>query len=489
MIKKIALVQTASNISSIYSLLITTQLGLPILGGILKNKGYEVDIFHDKIRKPKMKELLNYDLIGFSSLTNSILKAYEYGDILKKHNKIVITGGPHVTFLPEEGLEHCDYVVRGEGEETLAELIEALNNGKSPENIKGLSYKKNGNIIHNEDREHKEEYMEFGPDFSLVKGLENYKKDLFKKYFYLAILHTSRGCPYNCKYCVVIKMAGRKLRYRNLDLCIKDIKHVIEGIPVVKTVMIVDDNFTVDMKRSKEFLRKIIKENFPERFAFAAQVRAESFKDEEFLSLLKEAGFGQLHVGYESINELSLKEWRKKQSLETIKFTIEQAKKYKLKINGMFILGSDYDTEETIEKTVDFAIDSGIATMQLTILTPFPGTDLYEELKKENRIFTFNWNYYDVQHTVFFPKLIKPGTLQRALIKANKKFFTIDRMFFNNPIGIRITHGTGSHIMHGAMEKYAKMLEKIEGEFYSEEGKLLMDKLSKNNPENHLKYL
>ncbi|MEQ8224327.1 MAG: cobalamin-dependent protein, partial [Candidatus Eremiobacterota bacterium] len=264
MIKKVALVEPHTDIPNIYSSFVSQRMGLPIMGNILKKHGYEVDIYNDKIKKPVIKELLSYDLVGISSLTNTAPAAYKYADTLKKHNKIVVLGGPHATFCTEEGLIHADYVVRKEGEETLPELIDALNNNKPLEYIKGLSFRKNGGFIHNEDREFKEDYLKHAPDYSLVKGLEKAKKGLLSKYTYFQGTYTSRGCPYNCRYCTVIKIAGRQMRYRDLDDCIEDIRCCIKDVSILKTVGIGDDNFTVNMPRAKEFLTKIINANFPE---------------------------------------------------------------------------------------------------------------------------------------------------------------------------------------------------------------------------------
>lgn len=489
MIKKIALVETNTDIPNIYTLIATPRLGLPILGNILTQKGYEVDIFSDKIRKPLLNELLTYDIIGISSLTNSSLQGYKYADMLKKHNKTVVIGGPHGTFLPEESLEHCDYVVRGEGEETFIELLDALNNNKSISNIKGISYKKNGQFLHNEDRSFKDDYLNISPDLSLVKGIETFKEGLWNKYLYHPMVYTSRGCPFNCRYCTVIKLAGRKLRYRDLDYCIKDIKEAIKGLSVRKAIMIVDDNFTVDMDRAKNLLKKIIAEKFPEHFLFTIQLKVESFKDEEFLMLLKDAGFGLLHAGFESINKKALNEWHKEQSFQQIKYAVEQAKKYNLKVNGMFIVGSDFDTEETVLNTVDVAMELEVAVMQLFILCPLPGSDIFNQFLSENRLFTFNWKYYDCHHAVFFPKLMKPSVLQKTLLKANKKFYNFNRMFLSNTTGNRITCGTAIYLMEKYQKKYIKKLRKFEDEFYREDGSLIEEKLKNFKKEDLEKYL
>lgn len=476
MIKKIALLDPAAELLTVYSLFISPRLGLSVLASLLAQHGYTADIFCDRVRKPKKKDLLEYDLVGISGLTNSINKAYDYAKYLKQHNRPVVMGGPHVTFMADEALQHCDYVVRGEGEETLLELLEALNQGQSLDGIKGLSYRQDGITTHNPDREFKDIYLDHPLDFTRVRGLEALKRSTLRKHAYLPTVYTSRGCPFSCEYCAVVKVAGRKIRYRDVDLCIEDIKNVTRGVDVLRTIWIVDDNFTVNMDRAKEIVSKIINLGLPDRFAFTLQLRVEAFRDEELLTLLNRARFGQIHVGFESLSPASLKEWGKKQNLDDIKFTLSQARKFGLKICGMFVAGSDVDTEESIMETVDFAIDSEITTMQLFAVTPLPGTDLYARLSAEGRIFNHDWKYYDCLHPVFFPARMKPSTLQKALIKANRKFYAYRRVFFNT-VGNRTTYGIGTYLTEKSLRDYARAVRRQEEGFYSPQGMLDRDKL------------
>ncbi|MDQ7823975.1 MAG: radical SAM protein [Candidatus Eremiobacteraeota bacterium] len=486
MIKRIALVEPDTDIPNIYKLIGIPRLGLPVLGNLLEHEGYEVDIFSDKIRKPSMGELEGYDLLGISILTNSSHQGYRYADALKKRGKTVIMGGPHATFQPDEALGHCDYVARGEAEKTFLELLAALNAGSGVEGIKGLSYRKDGAIVHNEDREISDEFINVPATFSRVKGIEAYKNGLGSRFFYTPMVYTSRGCPFNCRYCTVIKLAGRKLRYRDLDCCIDDIRNALKGIKERKSIMIIDDNFTVDMDRAKELLRKMIRLGKPRHVLYNMQLRVETFKDEEFLSLINEAGFGLLHVGFESISRGSLKEWKKNISVEQIRFAVEQARKHGLKVNGMFIVGSDSDTEETVAETVDHAIELGMAVMQLFILCPLPGSEVFTQCVEENRIFTYDWRYYDCHHSVFFPMHMRPSVLQRAVQRANKKFYSFKRMFLERTYGNRITCGLALRQAEKYHRDYIRKLEAFEEPFYGNNGTLLKEKLGENRPEERL---
>jgi anaerobic magnesium-protoporphyrin IX monomethyl ester cyclase len=486
MIKKIALYEPTTDIPNTYSLTVSPRLGLPTIGSILKSNGYAVDLFIEGIQAPSIRELLGYDLIGISVLTNTSVKGFNYAGKLKKSGKRVVIGGPHVTFLPEDGLRYCDFVVRGEGEQTLPELIDALNTSGPLDHIKGLSYWKNGTVRHNHDRALKTDYLEISPDYGLIRGMQKFSQGLISKYRFIPMMYTSRGCPFNCRYCTVFRFAGQKPRYRSLDRCIEDIR-TITGMSR-KDIGIADDNFTMNIRRTKEFLKKLILLKIPKRYTFMTQVKVDAFRDEELMALLKEANFEILHVGYESINETTLHDWQKKQSLDEIYFTVAQAKKYGQKINAMFVVGSDYDTPGTIKATVDFAIKTDMAVMQMWILTPLPGSDVFRQTSEENRIFNNHWSHYDCQHSVFFPLRMKPSTLQKAVRMANKRFYKYSRMFLNAP-GNRITYGINAHLMNKWMRRYENKLHKIEDSFYTNDNRLIPEALPGLNRDHTTKCL
>jgi anaerobic magnesium-protoporphyrin IX monomethyl ester cyclase len=474
-IKSIALFEPTTDIPNLYSLTVSPRLGLPAIGSILKEKGYQVDIFIEKIKRPSVKELLDHDLVGISVLTNSCPKGYAYADKLRKHGLKVVLGGPHVTFLPEDGLRHADFVVRGEGEETLPELIDALNKHKPLGAVQGLSYRENGLIRHNPERDFGSHYLDVSPDFGLIKGVEQFSRGPLSRYRFIPMVYTSRGCPLHCRYCTIAGFAGRKPRYRPLTRCLKDIGHTLAISR--KDIGIADDNFTMDIRRTKTFLKGLISLRLSRQHAFMTQIKVNAFKDGELLALLRDANFELLHVGYESISDHTLREWKKEQSLEDMFRSVDQAKKYHLKINGMFVVGSDHDTEETVQKTTDFAIETDLAVMQMCILTPLPGSDIFRQTLQENRIFNRQWRHYDCQHSVFFPRHIRPSWLQRAVRTANNRFYSFKRMFLHAP-GNRITYGINAHRMDQWMRKYEKKLKRVEEGFYSEEH-LLQEKISR----------
>jgi radical SAM superfamily enzyme YgiQ (UPF0313 family) len=279
-------------------------------------------------------------------------------------------------------------------------------------------------------------------------------------------------------------MAGRKLRYRDMDRCIDELRR--SSTLARKDLFIADDNFSINVPRVKEFLRKLIAAKIGQRYTLTTQIEVSAFQDEELLSLLKEANFELLHVGFESINEEALLNWNKTITREQMLLPGRQAEKHKLRINGMFVVGSDCDSEETIRRTVEFAIESNLAVMQMWILTPLPGSGIYQETHGENRIFNSCWKHYDCQHSTFFPRKIRPSTLQRAVLEANRRFYSPSRLY-HDP-GSRSTYAINIYRMFGWMKRYEKKLRVIEAPFYEGEN-LRLERLTSHDREETTSFL
>ncbi len=249
------------------------------------------------------------------------------------------------------------------------------------------------------------------PDFSLVY---NWKPTNVYP------VSTSRGCPYNCKFCSVIQMFGRKYRFKSVEATIKEFKYVSEITKSTK--FIVDDNFAANKKRTKEILRGIIDEGI--KLKWTAQVRTDVAKDPELLKLMADSGCDTTYIGFESINPKTLEAYNKKQDTEDIIRCIRALKDHGIYIHGMFVLGADTDDVDTIKKTADFAIKLGIDTVQFMILTPLPGTPFFYEMREDGRLLHTDWSKYDAHHVVFMPKSMNPVTLQIESLKAMARFYS-----------------------------------------------------------------
>ncbi|MHB8173406.1 MAG: B12-binding domain-containing radical SAM protein, partial [Nitrospirota bacterium] len=383
---------------------------------ILKGLGYKTCVFIEDVEPPDWKEVDSYQIVGISTITSTAPRAYKIADKLRANGKTVIMGGPHVTFLPEEALGHCDFVVRGEGEHTIVELLRAIEDKSSFGNIDGLSWNSPEGPVHNEKRGLIADLDPYpAPDFSLVRG--------WSPKVILPIA-TSRGCPFDCSFCSVIHMFGRKYRFKGIDKVMEEIRSGV-GRETGKTasfVFFIDDNFTANKNRTKELLRRIINDGL--KFNWSAQVRSDAASDPELLDLMKRSGCENVFIGFESVNEKTLQLFNKKQGVEDIVRAVQAFHARGIRIHGMFVLGSDTDDITTIRDTQIFARKMDIESVQFMILTPLPGTPVYEELKTQGRILHNDWSRYDAHYAVFRPELMSPSELQRETFKAMAKFYS-----------------------------------------------------------------
>lgn len=439
--KNIYFIEAKSPGAHIYSRTALPRLGTILLSTILKERGYNAKAFIEDISEPDWKELEKADLIGISSITSTAPRAYKLASRFRAKGIPIVMGGVHSTFLPEESLEYADYVVRGEGEETIVELVEHLESGTSLKDIRGLSYREDDTFIHNPERPLLKDLDAAPiPDLSVV---HNWKR---KNTIPLA---TSRGCPFGCRFCSVIQMFGRKYRFKSVDRIIKEIKAVASR--KVHHIFFIDDNFAANKKQTKVLLKRIIAENI--RIEWSAQVRTEITRDTELIDLMVQAGCFGVFVGFESINPRTLELFNKKQEVDDIVNCIETFKKASIYIHGMFVLGGDTDDIETIRSTKKFAKRLGIPSVQFLMLTPLPGTPVFDELKQQGRLLHTDWAKYDAHHAVFEPKLMTPFELHTETLKAMAGFYSWGKILKNLMKG---------HFFYSAVSLYGKRsLQKI----------------------------
>ncbi|MDY6863048.1 MAG: radical SAM protein, partial [Thermodesulfobacteriota bacterium] len=299
----------------IYSLLKLPPRAIPQLESILKNSGFlgtfsvcpEFNSQKGYLTREEFDRLLSADIVGISSITRTIPQSYELAALLKKVNPdiIIVFGGPHPSTLPEESLIYGDIVVRNEGDITILGLMECLlKNGMHSDlqNILGISYKLNNSIFHNPDRP-------FLTREQLSKlPFPEYSEDVLNNITNMNIT-ISRGCPYRCEFCSVIKLFGPKYRFPEEDYTLNLIKHHI-SLKEVRSIFFSDDNIAGDIKRTKRILQRIIKEKIPLP-DWSCQIRVDAAFDDELMSLMQESGCDYVCVGFESINHETLQSYNK----------------------------------------------------------------------------------------------------------------------------------------------------------------------------------
>jgi radical SAM superfamily enzyme YgiQ (UPF0313 family) len=393
--------------------LLYPRLGLPMIGAALKRAGHDVRIYCEHVAAVDWPDVLSADLVGISATTSTAPAAYELAAQLRTRGIPSVVGGPHVTFAANEALTYADFVARGEGGEALMlELVDALQGRRELESIRGLSFRRDGQPVHNELREPVSNLDDLPvPDLTLIVGHERLKS---------TPIMTSWGCPFACNFCSVTAMFGRKYRYRSPESVIAELE---EKRP--RHVFFYDDNFAADKQRLKTLLRLMIDRDLI--VPWQAQMRTDVVRDAELLDLMRRSGCHRVALGLESLDQATLDSFEKSQTVDDVVQAVRRLHDYDIACHGMFVLGADADQAGTVHDTVSFALAHGIDTLMLNILTPAPGTKQFADMEAEGQIFERDWRLYDGQHVVFTPRQLTPSELQADVLRGYARFYSLRR--------------------------------------------------------------
>ncbi len=379
--------------------LMMPQLALYILEGLTPPE-HEVTIIEEETEDIDLDQ--ECDLVGISCMTANAPRAYELCSEFKKRGKTVVLGGVHPTILPDEALQHADCVVKGEAEGIWPIVLEDF-----------------------ENNELKQTYKDPDPDLSkyVPKDFSSLTK---KRLLNLIPITTTRGCPYNCDFCCVTDLFGKKIRHIPVENIVRDIKE-----SKAKNFMFLDDNIIGDPEYAKEMFKAIkpLNINWGGQASISLLV-----KDTELMQLAADSGCKVLFLGIESIGEEQSKSFKK--SIKEIKELEDSLKKIKemgILIHASIVFGLDSDKKGIFDETVKFLIKNKVSTVSFNVLTPYPGTKVYEDLKNENRLTTRDWRYYDHNTVVFEPKNMSRYELQMGKTGARKKFYSISSVLKRLP--------------------------------------------------------
>lgn len=381
---------------------VSVPVAVGMLAGYARQEGIDARVFDEEVEDltpEKLHELVKgLDgpiLFGISCMTAHVTRAYEISKMIKQEfddalgHKVVL-GGIHVTALPDEPLKtgHIDYVVRGEGEQALLELHTAVKLGNDVGDIPGVSYIREGEIVHN-------------PQGSLLPDLgviPVFPHELFTHPRYdHGFMLTSRGCPYNCTYCSQRMMTGTTYRYRPVERLIEEIDLIVEKYGQ-KVINFYDDNFCVKKSRVKEICDAIIAGGYHKKCKFMLQTRADNFP-EEMVPLLAEAGFTMVGFGMETGVDRVAAQIQKEETVQQHLDAIELANKYGMQCMVFMITGFPTETRE--ERWASFRLARSLKAHapKFNNLIPYPGTPIYTDLKESDRVH-FGKNWYNFNSTL-----------------------------------------------------------------------------------------
>lgn len=344
-----------------------------------------------------LPERIEADLVGISAITGTAPRAYEIAARLRDRNIPVALGGVHPTLMPEEAMHNADSVVVGYAEEAWPQLLRDLVAGR----------------------------MQRRYDQSKSLKLDNLpfpQRELFNKSL-VNVAHTleaTRGCIYQCDFCVVPFAWGRPLQKPVADV-VADIKQM-----GAKRVIFLDLNLIADVPYAKELFTALI----PLKIRWGGLATTTIAWDDELLDLAARSGCRGLLIGFESLNQDSLKEAKKAFNMRhDYHEVVRKIRARGIALMGCFVFGFDHDTLATFDETVEFVMESHMDLPRYAIAVPFPGTGLFKRLKAEGRITTENWSLYDGQHVVFQPRNMSADDLLQHTRRAWKKTYSYAAMW------------------------------------------------------------
>ncbi len=387
-------------------------LNLPYLAAVTPEH-YQIKIIDENIEPFQFHEA---DIVGITSFTSSVNRAYQIAQIYKEKGIPTVMGGIHVSMMPEEALSFCDAVVVGEAESVWHKVLEDFENGRLQKQYFG-SWKD-------------------------LDDLPEPRRDLLPNNHYRwGSIQTSRGCPMNCCFCSVTAFNGHRFRRRPLDLVIEE----LEKIPQ-KFVMLTDDNIIGHGRKDRDwayaFFAKIVEKGIKKHFF--AQASILFGEDRELIRMAAKAGVKIIFIGIESINASTLKSYSKELNLKELNYNnylelIRNIRKGGIALLGAFVLGGDEDNRTVFHSTLEFIKSSGIDVLQITKPTPLPGTQLWKTLQEEGRIvnqhFPEAWDDYRLTKFVFKPK-------QMSIEEAYEGFTYLRKVFYSTIETLKRTTNT-----------------------------------------------
>ncbi|MBI3871812.1 MAG: B12-binding domain-containing radical SAM protein, partial [candidate division Zixibacteria bacterium] len=345
----------------------------------------------------------DYDLVAISTYSAQIYEAYEVADAYRHRGIPVVMGGLHVSALPREAREHCDSVVVGEGEEMWPQLLSDFERGRL-----------------------QPYYIQTPPGGYDLSEAPIPRFDLLdpEKYNRLTV-QTSRGCPHKCDFCASSILLTRRYKLKPVEKVMAEI-HAIRAIWDKPFIEFADDNSFVDYHHYKRLLRAFI----PERLRWFTEADVSVAWDDELLGLMRDSGCQQVLIGLESPRRSSLDgielnaNWKMRQQ-ERYCEAITRIQSYGITVNGCFILGLDGDTPEIFDDVLRFVADSGLYEVQITFLTAFPGTPLYDRFRDEGRIIRGRaWELCTLFDINYVPRNMTTGELQAGLLRLAKTLYS-----------------------------------------------------------------
>ena len=343
------------------------------------------------------------DLVGITCYTMTAPRVYEISDEFRRRGKKVVLGGYHPTAIPEEAIQHADSIILGMAEASWPRLLSDFEKGKMRR-----IYERDTNF-----------------DMADIPPL---RRDLIIHNPILGAVQTTRGCNNRCEFCAISSFCQHGIKQR-------PIKNVIEEIKQMPNKMFVihDPHLTVNRKYAKELFKELIRNKIKKSWVSNGTTNVLLKADDEFLELARKSGCVEWFVGFESISQQSLNAIKKTHNVvDNFEKMIKRVHKHGMTIQGGIIFGFDEDTPDIFDRTIQKIYEIGVDVLEINILTPYPGTPLYDRLNKEGRIITKDWSKYNQVDIVFEPKNMTVEVLRNETRRVAKEFYSWSNIIRRN---------------------------------------------------------
>lgn len=403
-------------------------LGLGYIAAVLRDHHHTVEIMDFEVNTTNYRKVpyADYDLVGIGSDTMRWPAALKVAAAAKEAGATVVAGGPHVSFMDEDALKtgDIDYVVRSEGEYALLDLVQHLDARADVSDVLGLSYMRDKQVIRNAPR-------------PFVKDLDTMPwpaRELFDRRRYgstlagreLVSVLTSRGCPFNCEFCSASQFAGAIWRARSVENVLEELEY-LQKREGYRAITFFDDNFMLDPDRAAAIAEGMLSRGLDYKFWAFSRADA-AVRRPEVVKLMARAGWNQAFIGFESADQETLNAAGKKSTIETSLQAMKVFREAKVKVWGAFMLGFDGETEDMVKRTIKFAKRLNPYIAQFSLVTPYPGTRLWDRVK--DRLSTEDWRKFWGGEPTFKLPNIQAGRLKKLFWKAYRAYYMRPRKIF-----------------------------------------------------------
>jgi len=410
-------------------------LGLAYLAAVSEQRGDDVRVLDMQSHDLSLQQVVAEhppDVVGITATTVQIESAWRVARELRQLTEArIVLGGPHPTVLPAESVQRpeVDIVVRSEGELTWTDLCDHLENGQPLDELPGITYQREGKVIHNPDRAviKDVDVLPF-PAYHLYR-MDSYSNlqptlDHIEGPSYPIL--SSRGCPYRCNYCSQILPRG--WRARSPESVVSEWRWLVKDLGAAE-IGVLDDSFNIDRQRALEICDRIIAEGLNHvPWIMINGIRA-NLADETLLGRMREAGCIRTAFGVESGNQRILDTVIHKQlTLDQVREAFKAAKAVGMETIGFFIIGLPGETEETMEDTIRFACELDPVVANFSMATPFPGTEMYDQVLEQGRLLVHDWDEF-----AFFENRAQFETDEMPAELVERKWREAYRRFYLRP--------------------------------------------------------